>query len=405
MQPSARFPRFFEIASGSTEPFGLGPPCSNCAMRESQPGDDLCDVCLGQRGAHVTERQEVSRNDPREPTIPTIDVIPGIDIDAFVPVRVRVERAGRAVTDAQSRGDFDSTPVPNEPPSADMVACYRPWHVWGKGWGIWINEPALRSFTAWIAKSAGIEAATLAPLVLRQVLEHEWTHFSFEVVGAHIEHILQGVTLYRAYVTWRYSRPSRWSPGPLEETVATWHEVQFARRVSRVGIGRSYVDAVEDACSKAPPGYREWRVMDPRGKRGHVRWTEGTKVVAGVASNIADRPEDWTIANWRPATSDEKRQVPVNWIGDPGSLSVYAATPKSYGQIPIKSWEKFLRKAGAIIDSRAGKGDHRVYRLPDGRRGTYDPGHGHLYGPALKQAMETFRMATREQFYRHVISA
>src|SRR4051812_919256 len=98
---------------------------------------------------------------------------------------------------------------------ADAIACYAPWHLYGDAWGIYVSEPMLTGFAASIAALTGAPIARLAPLALRQVLEHEWVHFGFEVAGTEIEDVL-GRLVYAGYVRYRFGIPhDYYDTGPL----------------------------------------------------------------------------------------------------------------------------------------------------------------------------------------------
>src|SRR5262249_38682554 len=113
---------------------------------------------------------------------------------------------------------------------ADEIAHYKPWHVWGSDWGIYFFAEQFRDFAASTARLAGAAYADVEPFVMRQILEHELTHFEFEVIGTKLEAIYR-TPLYRSYLFHRYSHPTRWTgppwarrshPGPTEEALATW---------------------------------------------------------------------------------------------------------------------------------------------------------------------------------------
>ena len=135
--------------------------------------------------------------------------------------------AGRAPTPANlvlETGRFTAT----ESPGVDAVAAYFPWHFFEASWGIRIYERPFYGFAADLASLAGHPLPTMLPIVLLEVLQHEWTHFAFEVAATEIEDVVD-YPLYGSYSRTRYARPTDWSTGPLEEAVATWAELSSPR--------------------------------------------------------------------------------------------------------------------------------------------------------------------------------
>jgi hypothetical protein len=241
---------------------------------------------------------------------------------------------------------------------ADAIAVYRPWHLNGEDWGIYVSELALTVFTAGLAQLTGGSIPQLAPLALRQILEHEWTHFAFEVAGTEIGDALSAI-VYPSYVTERFNASNRPYVGPLEEVVASWSEVDFARNPPhgfRSLRPRGYTRAVQHLLSLAPPGYRDWRQMDSR--------LDGAAIVAGVASLIAGR--DMSTSRWGAVTDAEKAQVPIYWVGEPSRAAAFGALPKSIGPPTIRRLEQWLKHIGATpAAARRGKGSHRRWMLPN----------------------------------------
>jgi hypothetical protein len=216
------------------------------------------------------------------------------------------------------------------------IACYRPWHVDPRQWGIYFFERPFFAFAQDIAATAGLSPSQLAPVVLRQVLFHELEHFRFEVVGSELEDVL-GRPLYLDYLGSRFGRPAAGLDGPVEESLATWREVRFARGKLQ-GFLRpkpaNYLPAVENAASAAPPGYRDWNEAASDRKREHL--------VATVAGLIADRPlatGGW--GNW--LTEENKKSVPRHWVGDPRLLPSVGALEKSAPQVKVRVFERWLK--------------------------------------------------------------
>jgi hypothetical protein len=156
-------------------------------------------------------------------------------------------------------------------------------------------------------------------------------------------------SLYREYLFFSYNAPNRWA-SPLEEAVATWEEVAFARkRTPRRPKG--FLKAVKLAANLSPPGYRDWKVADDD-RRGPL-------MRATVASHIiGQRLLDWP---WGDTSRAERAQVPVRYRGDPQHAPSFFV-PKAIARPTVRDLERFLRKNGAEIDKRAGKGSHRKFR-------------------------------------------
>jgi hypothetical protein len=209
-------------------------------------------------------------------------------------------------------------PAPGLKLSAEVIAEYRPWHLYDEDWGIYVSEEALTAFAEELAQLTGTKLEQLAPLALRGILAHEWTHFAFEVVGAEIGDAL-GRVVYPSYFTDRFDDPDRrYSNGPVEEIVASWAEVEYARNPSR-GFRRlrppGYTRAVEHYLARCDPGYSEWYVMDNP--------ADAPMVVGRIASLIADR----LMASYR--------WVPLRTMRRPRSLST--------GSVIRTAWERLVR--------------------------------------------------------------
>ena len=216
----------------------------------------------------------------------------------------------------------DEGPTPSgmfseeESAGADAVAHYKPWHVWGAGWGVYFFAEPFRDFAASTAQLAGAAYEDVEPFVVRQTLEHELTHFEFEVIGTKLEAIHR-TPLYRSYLLHRYSRPTRWTgppwargghPGPTEEALATWREVHYSRR-KKPKPPAGYQAAASKLADASPPGYNAWRCGDT----GNPHLAD--LVSATVNSLILDAP---VVAPLRHELSEEDfGDVPVYWRGDP----------------------------------------------------------------------------------------
>ena len=235
------------------------------------------------------------------------------------------------------------------------VAFYAPWHFYGEDWGIYLG-PLFPDFLTDIAFHAVQPTSVVEPFVVEQLLAHEQTHFEFEVVATELEAMVER-SLYREYLFFSYNAPNRWA-SPLEEAVATWEEVAFARRRTP-RRPKGFLKAVQKVANLSPPGYRDWKVADDD-RRGPL-------VRATVASHIiGQRLLDWPWGDTSPA---ERAQVPVRYRGDPQFAPSFIV-PKALTRPTVRDLERFLRRNGAEIDKRAGKGSHRKFRWR-GQAGSY----------------------------------
>ena len=242
---------------------------------------------------------------------------------------------------------------------ADAIAVYAPWHLYGDAWGIYVSEPMLTGFTASLAALTEAPIGLVAPLALRQILEHEWTHFAFEVAGTEIEDVL-GRFVYGGYVRYRFGRPEPYySNGPLEEIVASWNEVVFAKG-GRGGFRklrpRGYTAAVRHLLDNSPPGYCDWKWMHD--------WDDAKEIVGRVVSRIADA--DLRTYRWALTNRHENEQVPVYWVGSTAKAAVFGGFPKSSASPSIRRLRKWLTLIGARELRGRGKGSHQRWQLPDG---------------------------------------
>jgi hypothetical protein len=256
----------------------------------------------------------------------------------------------------------DEGPAPSgmfteeESAGADAIAHYKPWHVWGADWGIYFFAKQFRDFVAATARISGAAYSQLEPFVLRQILEHELTHFEFEVLGTKLEGIY-GKPLYRRYLFDRYRQPTRWTgppwargpnPGPTEEAIATWREVSYSRR-KKPASPPGYQAAASKLADASPPGYNAWRCADTGNE--HLAGL----VTAAVASLIAAEPQ---VAP-PPGSLDEEDlgDVPVYWRGDP-ALIPSSAPAKDFTRPTPKRLEAWLKRNNAEIHHDRGKGSH-----------------------------------------------
>ena len=239
---------------------------------------------------------------------------------------------------------------------ADAVAHYKPWHIWGEDWGIYFFAEPFRDFAASAAQLASAPYAQIEPFVFRQVLEHELTHFEFEVIGTKLEAIY-GTPLYRSYLVHRYSTSTRWTgppwargchPGPVEEAIATWREVRYSRR-KKPRPPAGYQTAASRLADASPPGYNAWRCADIA--TPHL----ASLVTATVATLIAGQPLVSPPA--LHLSEEDLADVPVHWRGDPALIPT-SAPAKDFTRPTPDRLESWLKKNKADFRSDRGKGSH-----------------------------------------------
>jgi hypothetical protein len=270
--------------------------------------------------------------------------------------------------------------------TVDAIAAYFPWHFFGDEWGIRVYEPAFLGFLAEIARRVKAPEESLAEAVLRQVLHHEWTHFAFEVVATELEDAT-GRPLYGDYSRERYGRPTSWSSGPLEELIATWAELLFARSW-RPGL-RGYTTAVREVNRAGPPGYRDFEVMR----------SQADRVVSELAGLIADHVMD--THRWGAVTPHETKQVPLHWVGNARTAAAVGLVPKSVTPPKTRELERWLRAVGAVIEPARGKGSHRSFRF-NGQRGFYETSGGALTRKTATSLARFFGLAGPHGLFAHI---
>jgi hypothetical protein len=287
------------------------------------------------------------------------------------------------------RGDYPQARV-----KADWVAVYRPWHIHGTEWGIAISELALSSYAEVVAMDAGASRGQLAPLILRQVLAHEHSHFGFEVAGTQLEDA-HNKPLYRSYFHYRYRRPTQWTQGPLEEVVATWQEYVFAKRgANRLpGVPANYPEAVARVNRMAAAGYRDFELMK--------KPSDARKIRAAIAALLANE-KTMPPGPWGGTKHADRRQVRLHWLGSEAGACSVGLIPKGSAPPTITQLRKWLRKLDAELIPGAGKGDHERWRLPDGKPFGFDTGARILLPPETKQLKHMLNLKTTYDVYDHI---
>jgi hypothetical protein len=362
------FPRFFETSA------------ANVPAHQETP-DEIVDDPRGLAPDWVQPYPAPWFVDPPRPSdgdIVTTIVIPDGDVD-FEGPPIDIEEQDWGASGFSDGG-------------ADAIACYIPWHADPRKWGIYFFQRPFFAFVREIAASAGLPPDLVAPVVLRQVLFHELEHFRFEVVGSELEDVL-GRGLYLDYLRLRFGRPAAGLSGPVEESLATWREVRFARGKLQ-GFLRpkppSYLPAVMAAATAAPPGYRDWNAA--ASDRGRER------LVAAVASLIAGhRISTGGWGNW--LSEENKQSVPRHWVGDPRFLPSVRALEKTAPQVTIRHFERWLKSQGITPIKDKGKGSHRSFEYA-GRREGYGTsgGNDRLYLNDAKRLYKFFGYATVADF-------
>jgi hypothetical protein len=275
----------------------------------------------------------------------------------------------------------------------DAIARYKPWHAFRSAWGIEINNHYLDLFVEAIADECGAAPGRLAPFVLRQVLAHEYVHFSFEVAATEIEDLF-GEPRYLRYLTQRFGWPNRWSSGPLEEVVATWAEAQYVDGLPTRGRGcapRGYRAAVRAVNQAGPPGYCDFSLMEVP--------AQGDRIVADVAGLIAGR-DVWSPLWWPRVIADDEVQVPLYWRGTAERLAAYGLG-KELRAPSIRAFEHWLY---STVGARRLKGTkHAKAELPNGRRVTYKDDGKQLLPPEAQQIAQKAGLRNRRELHEYVM--
>ncbi len=246
----------------------------------------------------------------------------------------------------------------------ETLACYLPWHIFRPVWGIVLNQSSLDQYAQRFADQCGCSLNEIRPLVVQQVIQHEYVHFDFEVIATQVEDAL-GEHRYVEYVWNRYWNANNWTNGPLEELIATAAESAFARLpAQRLPYGikpRGYTRAVTKINRTAPPGYRDFERMDDP--------VDAERIAADLVGVIAN-DRGVVGSGWYPRTSRADRsQVPIYWDGEPTGCGEYGLA-RNVPQIPtLKRFESWAEKIeGAVLKQGA---KHRKVEFPNGQTITY----------------------------------
>lgn len=137
--------------------------------------------------------------------------------------------------------------------------------TWRVG-GVYVAVEPFKQFCADLARETGGSASGVAPYALAQLVRHESVHFQMEVEATQMEEICASA-LYVPYVRSHYndSAVAQGVPceGPLEEALATWAEVEYARSAKRRASAMSrYPAAVQTMADRLPAGYKDWRIFE-----------------------------------------------------------------------------------------------------------------------------------------------
>lgn len=245
----SRFPRFFQDAAhlppGVDAPHGLN------------PDEEGALAGFDDRPRYDTGAWPIGPNDRPAPPhwiFPELaddadDRVFDVSVPSLDEIASRESLPGERIPDRPS-GVFGTSAMPD----IDAVAFYAPWHFYGNDWGIYFTT-GFADFLIDIAHYANQPPSVVEPFVVYQVLAHELTHFEFEVVATELEATLER-SLYREYCLFRFALPTRWDASPLEEAVATWEEIRFARRRSPPRP-KGFSKAVRKVADLSPPGYRD----------------------------------------------------------------------------------------------------------------------------------------------------
>jgi hypothetical protein len=276
-------------------------------------------------------------------------------------------------------------------PGTDVVASYAPWHFYGDDWGIYFWATAFRNFANDVAFLARQPVSVVEPFVFHQVLEHERTHFEFEILGTELDRLLEE-PCYRTYLFWRFQHPTHWSNGPLEEAIATWHEIYFAQR-RRPKRPARYLNAVRRINDASPPGYRDWRCMEDD-RRSDLVLTVLDGLIAGE-----QRWPTWTT-RLNAASAKELKQVPVRWRGDPQLLPSFVV-PKTLARPTVRQLRSWLKRNGATIEPRRGKGSHEGFEW-NGRKATYGTGRDPVPKAESEKIARVFELRSARELYEAI---
>jgi hypothetical protein len=205
-------------------------------------------------------------------------------------------------------------------PGAEAVAVYRDIHRYGSDWGIYFFERPFATFVRGTAREAGTPLlGVVAAGALRQLLFHEQTHCEVEVVASELEDVLRK-HLYASYIKRERHTPTQWTPvGILEEALATWREISFARRrwPSQIPKPAGFQRAAEAIARASPPGYNDWHKLEDFSTR---------RQVMGELAKLITKGKPIRANRWGRLEDREEAQIPRYWVGNPATIKVIGAT-------------------------------------------------------------------------------
>ena len=282
--------------------------------------------------------------------------------------------------------------------SADYIAAYRPWHFFGATWGIYLVGHMLIQHTQAIAAQCGVFPSEIAPAIRQQIIDHERAHATLEVAATLLEDA-RASEAYRPYALTRFhAPPSIINPHggpvtPLEEAFATWREVRGRRLPHACGKPPArFWDATRAEALLAGPGYEDWSTW------GH----DPENAARALMSLVADAPI--VSESWLSVDRAVLSQVPVYWVGDPGSASLFGGIPKSRGVITIPRLRRWLKRVhgGALVEG--GKGSHELWETNGGLQIRFATSAGFLLPPEEKEIRQALGLS-REDLFRAVMAA
>ena len=205
--------------------------------------------------------------------------------------------------------------------------------------------------------------------------------------------------IYRPYARTRFRAPTSIVNAhggpvvPLEEAFATWREVRSRR--------------LPDACGKPPiPFWRATQAQALLAGAGYMDWdTWGHDPVAAaraLMSLVADAPI--ASESWLSVDRAVLAQVPVYWVGDPASASLFGGIPKGRGLITIPRLRRWLARVHGGVLVTGGKGSHERWKTGGGLQIRFATSAGFLLHPEEKAIRHAFGLSS-EGLFRAVMAA